>query len=79
MPPLSPLLASYLRTPVFFCLPLWPSPVAILLLLSLAVAPFPSLLPRWATIFGPYHHLLSVRSTEWSACYEECMVVSVAA
>jgi hypothetical protein len=34
-------------------------------------------LPRRATFFGPYHHLLGIRASGWFAWLEECMVAIV--
>ena len=43
------------------------------------VAPTASPPPRWATFFGPYSQLLSVRASGWLARFEECMITSAEA
>ena len=46
---------------------------------ALVVASAVSPPPRWATISGPYSHLLGVRASGWSTHFEECMVASAEA
>jgi hypothetical protein len=30
-------------------------------------------------LYGPYHHLLNIRVSDWSACHEEWIVASITA
>jgi hypothetical protein len=73
------LAATCLRFAAFLPSPLLTFTRCLIAALVLVVASSSSHLPRWATFFGPYRHLLGVRASGWLARFEEWMLTSAEA